>query len=255
MDFSTAHLIVLAVFAVAGVFHGLTGIGVTLIATTALASFYPMSHVLVLTVMPCLLVNLVVFLDGGRIGYYFKQYWLLVLTSFVGSYIGTKLVFIIAQHYLLLGLGLLIISYVLMQFFAIKFKKNIQLPNNSTSLVLSGTVAGVLGGATNAMSPLLVMYLLSATEHLPDSKTELIKASNLCYVVGKIAQLIVLWQAMTALPNSDLTLIGIATVVSVVCLYLGFYFRDKISQAQFKKIVLGILLILGIKALLKGLGI
>lgn len=255
MDFSTAHLIVLAVFAVAGVFHGLTGIGVTLIATTALASFYPMSHVLVLTVMPCLLVNLVVFLDGGRIGYYFKQYWLLVLTSFVGSYIGTKLVFIIAQHYLLFGLGLLIISYVLMQFFAIKFKKNIQLPNNSTSLVLSGTVAGVLGGATNAMSPLLVMYLLSATEHLPDSKTELIKASNLCYVVGKIAQLIVLWQAMTALPNSDLTLIGIATVVSVVCLYLGFYFRDKISQAQFKKIVLGILLILGIKALLKGLGI
>lgn len=255
MDFSTAHLIVLAVFAVAGVFHGLTGIGVTLIATTALASFYPMSHVLVLTVMPCLLVNLVVFLDGGRIGYYFKQYWLLVLTSFVGSYIGTKLVFIIAQHYLLLGLGLLIISYVLMQFFAIKFKKNIQLPNNSISLVLSGTVAGVLGGATNAMSPLLVMYLLSATEHLPDSKTELIKASNLCYVVGKIAQLIVLWQAMTALPNSDLTLIGIATVVSVVCLYLGFYFRDKISQAQFKKIVLGILLILGIKALLKGLGI
>lgn len=255
MDFSTAHLIILAVFAVAGVFHGLTGIGVTLIATTALASFYPMSHVLVLTVMPCLLVNLVVFLDGGRIGYYFKQYWLLVLTSFVGSYIGTKLVFIIAQHYLLLGLGLLIISYVLMQFFAIKFKKNIQLPNNSISLVLSGTVAGVLGGATNAMSPLLVMYLLSATEHLPDSKTELIKASNLCYVVGKIAQLIVLWQAMIALPNSDLTLIGIATVVSVVCLYLGFYFRDKISQAQFKKIVLGILLILGIKALLKGLGI
>lgn len=255
MDISTAHLIVIAIFAVAGIFHGLTGIGVTLIATTALASFYPMSHVLVLTVIPCLVVNLVVFLDGGQIGYYFKQYWLLVLTSFVGSYVGTKLVFIIAQHYLLIALGLLIISYVFMQFIAVKLGKEFRLPNNQPSLIISGTVAGVLGGATNAMSPLLVMYLLSATEHLPNSKMELIKASNLCYVVGKIAQLIVLWQAMTALPNGDMSVLAVATLVSVGCLYLGFYFRDKISQAQFKKIVLVILLVLGTKALLKGLGI
>ena len=66
-----------AIFAIASMFHGLTGIGVTLIATTASASFYPMSHVLLLTVMPCLVINLVVFLEGGNIGCYLKKYWLL----------------------------------------------------------------------------------------------------------------------------------------------------------------------------------
>ena len=231
----TAFTLIILTFIIASIFHGLTGIGVTLIATTALASSYPMSHVLVLTVIPCLLINLVVFLDGGRIVYYLKKYWLLVLTSFVGSFIGTKLVFIIASHHLLIALGLLIVGYVAMQFVAMSVGKNFNLPNTTPSLVISGTIAGVLGGATNAMSPLLVMYLLSATEYTDDPKTELIKASNLCYVVGKIAQLIVLWQALTALPKNDWLMIGVASVASVMFLYLGFYFRDKISQAMFKK--------------------
>lgn len=246
---------ILLTFIIASIFHGLTGIGVTLIATTALASVYPMSHVLVLTVIPCLVINLVVFLEGGRIAYYVRRYWLLVLTSFVGSYLGTKLVFIIASHHLLIALGLLIVGYVAMQFVAITLGKNFKLPNTIPSLIISGMVAGVLGGATNAMSPLLVMYLLSATEHCDDPKMELIKASNLCYVVGKIAQLIVLWQSLTALPKSDWILITVASVLSVVFLYLGFYFRDKISQAMFKKIVLVILLLLGVRALVKGFGV
>ena len=244
-------LMIPAIFAIASMFHGLTGIGVTLIATTALASFYPMSHVLLLTVMPCLVINLVVFLEGGNIGYYLKKYWLLVFTSFVGSLIGTKLVFLIAPHYLLIGLGLLIVGYVLTQFLASQTGKNIRLPNNQPSLIFSGLVAGVLGGATNAMSPLLVMYLLSATEDSLDPKTELIKASNLCYVVGKIAQLIVLWQGFVSLPTTELGVIGVATLLSLLCLYIGFYFRHKISQKMFKNMTLVILLLLGMNALLK----
>lgn len=57
-DVMLSMLMIPAIFAIASMFHGLTGIGVTLIATTALASFYPMSHVLLLTVIPCLVINL-----------------------------------------------------------------------------------------------------------------------------------------------------------------------------------------------------
>ena len=187
-DVMLSMLMIPAIFAIASMFHGLTGIGVTLIATTALASFYPMSHVLLLTVVPCLVINLVVFLEGGNIGYYLKKYWLLVFTSFVGSLIGTKLVFLIAPHYLLIGLGLLIVGYVLTQFLASQTGKNIRLPNNQPSLIFSGLVAGV---------------------------------------------------------------IGVATLLSLLCLYIGFYFRHKISQKMFKNMTLVILLLLGPNALLK----
>lgn len=247
-------LLILAIFIISSIFHGLTGVGVTIIATMALASFYPMPYVLILTVIPCLVINLVVFLDGGQVLYYLKKYWLLALTSFVGSYLGTQLVFIIAQHYLLLALGILIIFYVMMQFISIHFKRKLTIPNTPTTLVLSGTIAGVLGGATNAMSPLLIMYLLSATEQTSNPKIELIKASNLCYMIGKIAQLIVLWSSLQSLPNSNLMLIGVSTFVCMLFLYLGLYFRNKLSQTLFRNLVLIILFILGIKSFIHAIG-
>lgn len=114
MDNSLA-LMLIGIFAIASLFHGVTGIGVTLIASTALASVYPMPTVLVLTVFPCLIINWFVFVSGGNAFDYVRRYWLLVLTSFVGSLIGTKLVFVIAQSYLLIALGLLIVAYVVMQ--------------------------------------------------------------------------------------------------------------------------------------------
>lgn len=250
-DISTSYILILVVFAFAGVLHGLTGIGITLIATTALATIYPLSQALILAVLPCLVINAVVFLNGGNIIYYIKKYWLLAVMSFIGSLIGTKLLFIIDQNWLLIGLATIILFYVATQWLG----KSIRLPNNTISLITSGTLAGVAGGATNAMSPILIMYLLSATEGQENVKIELVKASNFCYLVGKIAQFIMLWQAIIVLPKSEFTLIGWATIASLLCLYIGFYFRQKIPQKMFKNLILLILLVLGIKALFKGLGI
>ena len=94
MNFALGHLGILAIFALAGVLHGLTGIGITLVATAALTTIYPLSHALVLAVLPCLLINGVVFFQGKQPLFYIKKYGWLALMSFIGSLIGTKLVFI-----------------------------------------------------------------------------------------------------------------------------------------------------------------
>ena len=70
-------------------------------------------------------------------------------------------------------------------------------------------------------------------------------------MVGKIAQLIVLWESVTALPTADLSVIGFSTLLALLCLYIGFYFRHKISQKMFNNMTLVILLLLGINALFK----
>lgn len=70
--------------------------------------------------------------------------------------------------------------------------KKIVLPNTTTSLVVIGFIAGVVGGATNAMSSVLLMYLLSMT----DDKDTIIKVGNLCYFVNKIVQAIVLKEVL-----------------------------------------------------------
>ncbi len=250
-DFTFSQIVILAIFAFAGVLHGLTGIGITLIATTALASIYPLSQALVLALLPSLIINAIVFFNGGRLGFYIKKYWLLALVSFIGSLFGTKLLFIISQNILLVSLGIVILSYVCLQWFG----KSIRFANTRKNLIICGLASGIVGGATNAMSPILMMYLLSATDGQDNAKTEMIKASNFCYLVGKIAQLLVLWQAIITLPKVELNLIFWLSIISLLCLYVGFYFREKISATLFKQLILIILLILGVKVLLKGFGI
>ena len=50
---------------------------------------------------------------------------------------------------------------------------------------------------------------------------------------------------------TELGVIGVATLLSLLCLYIGFYFRHKISQKMFKNMTLVILLLLGLNALFK----
>ena len=88
---STQTLLLVAIFALASLLHGISGLGVTLVTTTALASMYPLTHAIVLTIFPSLLLNMMTWLAGGgrsiwqNFIYYGKRYWLLALTSLLGS--------------------------------------------------------------------------------------------------------------------------------------------------------------------------
>lgn len=252
--------LIMVVFAFGGVLHGLTGIGVTLIATAALAMIFPLPHALVLAVLPCLVILSVVFLQGGDSLFYLRKYWLLATTSFIGSIIGSKLIYIIPANMLLVSMGVVIVLYVISQWWG----KTFTITPNRTNTVIFGLLAGVVGGATNAMSSLIMMFLLSAVPTnsqdisgntvTRNPKIEMVKASNLCYLVNKIAQLIVLFPEIIQLPNVELTLIGWATFICLICLFIGFYFREKISAVRFRQVVLLLLFVLGAKALANGLG-
>ena len=51
---STQTFLLIAIFALASLLHGISGLGVTLVTTTALASIYPLPHAIVLDNFPSL---------------------------------------------------------------------------------------------------------------------------------------------------------------------------------------------------------
>ena len=61
----TQTLLLIAIFALASLLHGISGLGVTLVSTTALASIYPLPHAIVLVIFPSLLLNAMTWLAGG----------------------------------------------------------------------------------------------------------------------------------------------------------------------------------------------
>ncbi|MBV7434389.1 sulfite exporter TauE/SafE family protein [Cardiobacteriaceae bacterium TAE3-ERU3] len=245
MNFISEHLFILLVFIFAALLHGISGIGFPLVTTTAVASSHTLSYAIILVLFPALVMNLMSWLVGGgrtvwqNLRDYGRKYWLLALMSLIGSLFGAKLLLWINSAYLLLLLALAITFYVITSMLG----KVIYLPDTKPILITVGLLAGIIGGATNAMSPILLMYLLSAS----NDKHTITKVGNMCYFIGKLAQIIVLREPIMALSSNDWGLIALLTLLSIGGLIVGIRLRHYLPQARFRQLILLILALLGLK--------
>ncbi|MBC8945951.1 MULTISPECIES: sulfite exporter TauE/SafE family protein [Xenorhabdus] len=244
------NIIILSLlFITAALLHGISGIGFPIASTTALSLFMPLKEAVVLALWPTLLVNVLSVISGGKIGPILHKYSLLALFSLLGSFIGAKLLFLINPAYLQLLLSGFIGFYIINNVRS----DNFRLPASPIILALFGLVAGVIGGATNAMSPILIMCLLAMSNDLH----EIARAANLCFLLGKFSQLVVLRNEAFELFSSDylwpvLLLIGL----SVLFLFIGTRLRTRISAQHFRwlmLILLGVLAVMSAIQAVRGL--
>ncbi|HEZ2990397.1 TPA: sulfite exporter TauE/SafE family protein [Neisseria meningitidis] len=238
------------VFVAAAILHGITGMGFPMLGTTALAFIMPLSKVVALVALPSLLMSLLVLCSNNKKGfwqeivYYLKTYKLLAIGSVVGSILGVKLLLILPVSWLLLLMAIIILYYSVNGILNVCAKaKNIQVVANNKNMVLFGFLAGIIGGSTNAMSPILLIFLLSETEN----KNRIVKSSNLCYLLAKIVQIYMLRDQYWLLNKSEYGLIFLLSVLSVIGLYVGIRLRTKISPNFFKMLIFIVLLVLALK--------
>ena len=244
------ELWLIPLFLIASVLHGIAGMGFPLITIGALSGVYGLTNAIILVLVPTATLNLIAWL-GGRGGawhnlcFYLKKYWLLVAVSVLGSALGAYLLLVVNSAYLMLALSAVVLWYAIISLMG----KKIVLPNTALSLVSIGFVAGVVGGATNAMSSVLLMYLLSMT----DDKDTIIKVGNLCYFVNKLVQVIVLKDIILAVEPSTWGLIIALTVLSVVGIVIGAKLGKRLPSDKFRTLILWVLIGLGIKVGWQGL--
>ncbi|MDO0892898.1 sulfite exporter TauE/SafE family protein [Neisseria meningitidis] len=238
------------VFFAAAILHGITGMGFPMLGTTALAFNMPLSKVVALVALPSLLMSLLVLCSNNKKGfwqeivYYLKTYKLLAIGSVVGSIFGVKLLLILPVSWLLLLMAIITLYYSVNGILNVCAKaKNIQVVANNKNMVLFGFLAGIIGGSTNAMSPILLIFLLSETEN----KNRIVKSSNLCYLLAKIVQIYMLRDQYWLLNKSEYGLIFLLSVLSVIGLYVGIRLRTKISPNFFKMLIFIVLLVLALK--------
>ncbi|HEZ0499823.1 TPA: sulfite exporter TauE/SafE family protein [Neisseria meningitidis] len=238
------------VFVAAAILHGITGMGFPMLGTTALAFIMPLSKVVALVALPSLLMSLLVLCSNNKKGfwqeivYYLKTYKLLAIGSVVGSILGVKLLLILPVSWLLLLMAIITLYYSVNGILNVCAKaKNIQVVANNKNMVLFGFLAGIIGGSTNAMSPILLIFLLSETEN----KNRIVKSSNLCYLLAKIVQIYMLRDQYWLLNKSEYGLIFLLSVLSVIGLYVGIQLRTKISPNFFKMLIFIVLLVLALK--------
>lgn len=238
-------------FSFAALLHGLTGLGFPMITTTMLANSMSFEEAIIIALLPSLFINIIMLMSQNdrpilqELFYYVKQYWLLIAASMVGGYFGVKLLLFLEIVYLYLLLSFVILFYVITSFIGIRWR----IPTNPFTLILFGFLTGLIGNATNAMAPLLMIYLLSTDKNTK----EIIKAGNLTYLTGKIIQFWMLKSTILALPNSELLTLGSITLLSLCFLFVGIKFRAKVSKRFFTRLILAILFILGVRAGMNGI--
>lgn len=231
----------------AALLHGLSGFGFPMMSTAALSMQYSLSHAVALVIIPCLVLNIIVLNSdpqrslGNTLSYFIQQYWPLLLTCLIGSIWGVKLLFWVDESYLKLLMGVVLIGYVLDQCRASPFRVSA----NTFNMLIFGLSAGVIGGATNAMAPFLMMYLLSC--QLP--KTDIVIISNLSFVIGKLIQLLLLYPVIISFDQHQYGLIALITLFAIFGVMLGNKLRQFLTQGHFKTLVLLLLFALGLNSL------
>ena len=242
-----AEWMMLWLCALAALLHGLSGFGFPMMSTAVLSSEYPLSMAVTLVILPCLLLNLIMLNADPQHGLFssmgiiFKRYWPLILSSLLGSMLGVQLLFWLNEGILKLLLGLVMVFYVLDQLRT----RPLQVSPHVSSMLRFGLLAGIIGGATNAMAPFLMMYLMSCQL----SKTDIVIISNLNFIASKLIQLVWLFPLLIAfeVPQQHI-LIGIS-LFALAGVWIGGKIRHRLSQQHFKRMVLGLLLLLGLYAL------
>ncbi|MDJ0832546.1 MAG: sulfite exporter TauE/SafE family protein [Gammaproteobacteria bacterium] len=245
MEFSAATLIIAAlIFFLAAFFHGSIGLGFPMVSTPLLALVTDIRTAIILTVIPTLLVNVVTIVSEGNVFTAFKRFLPLALLAMVGSIIGTFILLFTHTPLFEALLAVAIIAYLFREKLNLNFSWVYQNPR--ASKIIFGTSAGLLGGLTNVMAPVLIIYSMESRY----SKREIIQALNLSFMSGKGIQL-VLFSVYGKFSLSTLSTSALMLIAVSAALYLGIKIRKRIDVDTYKKMLQLFLLIISIILLLK----
>jgi uncharacterized membrane protein YfcA len=243
MDFSLdAVLITATIFLFAAFFHGSIGFGFPMVATPLLALTTDLQTAVILTLVPTALVNLISIASEGNILAAVRKHLPLALFAMTGSAIGTQILIVTNSELFKALLSLAIIGYLLIDKFRVELSWVESKP--ALSKPLFGISAGVLGGLTNVMAPVLIIYSLEAKLE----KNEIVQSANICFLLGKIIQLI-LFSSQGKFTANELVLSSLLILLVLIALYAGFKIKRRLNQATYKQALRGFLLLLAISLL------
>ena len=231
MEFSIEFLIVFSIIIFfSSLVHGSIGFGFPMIATPLLAMVTDMKTAILYIAIPTLLINLISIYSEGNFLQAVKKFYPLALIGMIGSAIGTQILIYSSSELFKLLLAFSIFLYLFIQKFKIQMhwireKKII-------SMVVFGLFAGIIGGLTNVMASILIIYSLESKH----TKKEVIQSTNLCFLFGKVIQ-IVLFTLHGSFNQELLTISFSSLVVVLFAMFIGLRVKDKILQESYRKVV------------------
>lgn len=231
-------IIVGAIFLFGGFSKGVVGLGMPTIGVGLGTAIFGLETALALATVPVIATNIWQGLVGGYFRDLLKRFWLLLLTTAALAWVGAG-VLAKSDATLIAGLlGIILVAYAILGLTAPKIPHPGRHEGWMTPVV--GCMTGFITGLTGSSVVPGVMYL----QALNLGRDRLVQSMGILFTVSWTAL------ALSLVDNSviDGSTFGIsagALIPAVAGMLIGQRIRSKIPEAQFKKVFLVAILLLG----------
>jgi uncharacterized membrane protein YfcA len=198
-------------------------------------------------VLPNILMDVVQVVRRPGVVAALRRHSPLIVAGMVGTVIGTQFLAILSTRRLLVTLGATLLAFVGLSVVRPAWRLPPAAERPLAPVV--GLVGGTLGGLTNTPAVVLTPYYYALG--LP--KAEFVRAVSATFLTLKLTQLGAVWQI--GLLDRRIMLQSLAaSAVSLAAFRLGLAAQDRVPQDTFNRAVSGLLAILGLVMLARGLG-
>ena len=237
-------LVVILCFAVilfvAGLVHGTIGLGFPLVATPLLALFVDVRSAILITLLPTAAVNIASIVSGGHWRDSIGRFWPLGVYSLIGGVLGSTVIVVSDPAPFKLVLAALIFLYLASGWLG-KFKMAWVAEHRGWSMLIFGLAAGVSAGSTNVMVPILIIYALE----MGLQTTAMVQVFNMCFLAGKVSQMIV-FAAAGMLTSQVLLFTTPLAGMALLALLIGMAMRKRIGGDTYRTIIRWVLFVVAL---------
>lgn len=238
--------LVASVLVAAATIKGTLGLGMPVFSVSVLGGFLDPHRMLALMVVPVIASNLWQVWESGYVGSAWRQFWPLILCFCTATAIGGWLMASIDPRMLLLLLGVVAITFALINLY--KPHLRLRARDRGWAGIAVGGGAGVINGLSTVNGPPLLMYLVAYGL----DKDQFVGAYGLIVFAGSIP-LALSYAATGVLGPAELFWSCAALVPVFVGLTLGRVLRRYIDPVLFRRILLVLLILLGVNLIRRGL--
>ena len=231
-------LVMTAGFALGGLSKGVFGLGMPIMAMPVLVTVLPYQVAVAVFLVPNFTANFQQAIRKGMWRQNLRRYKWLIVPLLLTVPPTVQILVRIEQDTGLMILGFISLAFVLSQ--VLPIQPTIDASRERWFSPLVGVGAGIVGGISGLYGPILMTYLLA----LRVPKDEFVSALALMYFLGSfplygsLAAAKVLTLEVAAVSLAGALVIGLMILV-------GQRIRDRLDEERYRKLVLGLLFIIG----------
>ena len=242
MDESLSLLVIACVvFLLAGGVKGLLGVGFPTISMAILTQFVSLPVALQIVLVPTLATNIWQSCDGPHLLTVIKRLWLFYAMNMLLAWLAWRFVLLSWPEEMKVLLGVLLCIYAAfgLGFKPIRFKPD----SEPWASPLCGAITGFFAGTTgNTQIPAMAFL-----DSLRLERDAMIQAMGLTFGLPMLAIGIGMLASGDSFDGLPWWLLLIAMFPAFLGMWLGKRFRHVFSEATFRKLLFGFLLIVGVK--------